>query len=115
MSHNVQLQLSSLPSSKEDTDALVVFLPQGETTSPAFKELDKQLGGSLSKIVNQEKFQGKIGDQIFYQSPNGLNARRVILSGLGKKEKLITFPPRRWTALLKPVKKGQSANRPKIE
>ncbi|HSE40136.1 MAG TPA: leucyl aminopeptidase [Acidobacteriota bacterium] len=98
MSHDVQLQLSSLPSSKEETDALVVFLPQGEFTSPSFKELDKHLGGALLKIVNQEKFQAKLGDQIVYQSPNGLNAKRVILSGLGKKEKFSEETVRRAAA-----------------
>ena len=86
MSQDVRLQLSALPPAKEESDALVVFVPQGEVTSSEFKDLDKQLGGALSKVLKQEKFQGKIGDQILYHSPNTLKARRVVVAGLGKKE-----------------------------
>lgn len=86
MAQNIRLQISTSSPSTEDCDALVVFVPQGELETPTFKDLDRRLGGSLSKVLKQEKFQGKLGDQILYHSSNALRASRVIVAGLGKKE-----------------------------
>jgi leucyl aminopeptidase len=86
MPHEVRLQLSQSTPAKEESDALVVFVPQGELSSSSFNQLDKIFGGSLSKVIKQEKFQGKIGEQILYHSSNAIQARRVIVSGLGKPE-----------------------------
>lgn len=86
MAQDIRLQISSASPASEDCDALVVFVPQEELTSSIFKDLDRRLGGALSKILRQEKFQGKVGDQILYHSSNSLRAARVIVAGLGKKE-----------------------------
>ncbi len=86
MAQNIRLQISTAAPASEDCDALVIFVPQGEFTTSTFKELDRRLGGSLSKVLKQEKFQGKLGDQILYHASNGIRAPRVIIAGLGKKE-----------------------------
>jgi leucyl aminopeptidase len=86
MAQNIRLQISSATPSTEDCDALVVFIPQGDLTSATFKDLDRRMSGSLSKVLKQENFQGKLGDQILYHSSNGTRAPRIIVAGLGKKE-----------------------------
>ena len=86
MAQNIRLQIGTATPAAEDCDALVVFVSQGEFTTSTFKDIDRRLGGSLSKVLKQEKFQGKLGDQILYHASNGIRAPRVIIAGLGKKE-----------------------------
>src|SRR5262245_18825546 len=111
MAQDIRLQISTATPSTEDCDALVVFVPQGELTSSTFKDLDRRLGGSLSKVLKQEKFQGKLGDQILYHASNGIRAPRVIVTGLGKKENFSEETIRRAASVAAVAARGSASRR----
>ncbi|MBL4603671.1 MAG: hypothetical protein JKY84_13065, partial [Emcibacteraceae bacterium] len=71
--------------------AVVVFSSKnddGFELSPAAKEFDDNTGGALIKGANASKFKGKFGQMVEILAPSGIAANRVLLVGIGEKEKL---------------------------
>ncbi|MBL4602694.1 MAG: leucyl aminopeptidase, partial [Emcibacteraceae bacterium] len=71
--------------------AVVVFSSKnddGFELSPAAKEFDDNTGGALIKAANASKFKGKFGQMVEILVPSGIAANRVLLVGIGEKEKL---------------------------
>ncbi|MEB3286951.1 MAG: leucyl aminopeptidase family protein [Vampirovibrionales bacterium] len=59
-------------------------------STPALKALDKALSGAISTVAPEEKFEGASGQLLMFRKLPGakVNARRVILLGLGEASKL---------------------------
>ena len=69
-------------------DMIVVNLFEG-TTSPsgATGAVDKAIGGAISAAVRDGDFRGKWGETLFLRPDKGVASPRVLVVGLGKKEK----------------------------
>ncbi len=68
------------------TPCLVVPVFQGEAFSDVAAQLDEKLGGLLSSIREEDGFKGTVGEtKVLYTTQ--LAAPRVLLVGLGKREK----------------------------
>lgn len=64
---------------------LVVGGFEGEVTRGAVKRIDDVLEGSLSRICDEERFNGEIGKSIILNTLGKIGAQRVLLLGLGKR------------------------------
>src|SRR5262249_18438385 len=84
---NINLRISESPAIREKCDALVIFVPDKSGTSESFTTIDRRLNQKLSSLLKQEHFQAKPGDTIVYHAGARIAAARVILTGLGKREK----------------------------
>ncbi len=65
-----------------DVLVLGVFAKQKEFGG-AVKSVDEALDGALHRVVKEEKFAGKAGETLLYRTSGQINAKRVLLVGLG--------------------------------
>ncbi|MDW7670067.1 MAG: leucyl aminopeptidase [Bacillota bacterium] len=69
-------------------DVLVMGLHEGAVSlSNENKELDRYLEGQLSEVLDEGVFKGKEGQTVMLFSRSRIPAKRLLLMGLGKKEK----------------------------
>jgi len=69
-------------------DVLIVNLFEGvEKPSGATGAVDKALGGAVSKLIARGEFKGKRGETAVLPGAGKVGAERVVVVGLGKKEK----------------------------
>ncbi|HWP92809.1 MAG TPA: leucyl aminopeptidase [Thermodesulfobacteriota bacterium] len=58
---------------------------EGDGLMNIVKKVDESLGGSLSRISQEEKFNGELGKCVMLNTLGRIGAERVLLVGLGKK------------------------------
>lgn len=68
--------------------SLAVPLFADNSFSPMAKEVDDLTGGALSRAMETSRFKGKKSDFLEILAPSGLDVSRVILFGLGDKDKV---------------------------
>ena len=73
---------------KQNSDCLVigVFKEKKPTLTDSGKILDKATGGQLSDLLSQGDIKGNTGATLMLYNPNHVQARRILLLGLGKKQ-----------------------------
>src|SRR3990172_2728760 len=69
---------------KTDAIAIGLFEKQG---IERYKGLDKAADGLISNLIKRNEFTGKADELLFLVAPAGLKAKRMLLLGLGVKEK----------------------------
>jgi leucyl aminopeptidase len=73
-----------------EPDSLAILLPEG--TGGAFsngtRELDSQLKGRLQRLADSGELKGDLGTAVVLHTDGELNARRVIVAGVGKSDEL---------------------------
>lgn len=69
---------------KADAVAIGLFEKQG---IERYKGLDKAANGLISGLIKRGEFKGKTDEMLFLISPADLKAKRILLLGLGEKEK----------------------------
>ena len=73
---------------KHRADMLVVNLFEGvKSPGGATGAVDKAIGGGISAAIRDGDFRGKWGETLFLRPGKGVAAPRVLVVGLGKKEK----------------------------
>lgn len=88
-------------------DVLIVNLFQGvKEPGGAAGAVDKALGGLISQSIEEEEFEGCLGQTLVIRNCEGISARKVVIVGLGKQEKL--DPLRIMRAAAKAARKCQS-------
>src|SRR5690625_1354211 len=82
-----------------DADTIVVNLFQ-DVTQPggATGAVDRALDGAISDLIEGGDFSGKLGDVAVLYTGGALTARRVLVAGLGKREKFDLEAVRRASA-----------------
>ncbi len=66
-------------------DLLAVGIRAGDPAKDAtVRELDRALGGALSKLLADEDFKGKLGESVVMHTTGRIKAGRVLVYGLGK-------------------------------
>ncbi|MBI5655119.1 leucyl aminopeptidase [Candidatus Uhrbacteria bacterium] len=69
-------------------DLLVVNLFQGVTKpGGATGAVDKALGGAISQLIEQDHFEGKLGQTMVFPTFGKIKAKRVVVIGLGDKKR----------------------------
>lgn len=72
-----------------ETEALVVPLYEGENQLGAgLKGLDEKLRGLIKEVISAGDFEGTLNQTAIIYTQGALPAKRIILTGLGKREKL---------------------------
>jgi len=78
------------------SDTIIVFAFQNEkgksqkfTPLSDFKNLDKELGGSLTKVAQTSKFAAKRGELLNFFPQTGFLAPWIVVVGLGKKNEFV--------------------------
>lgn len=80
---NIHTQISSV--TEHACSAVIVNLFEGVTSlGGATGAVDKALGGLLSQIIQQEKFEAKPGQTLLVHTQGRIPAHSVIVAGLGK-------------------------------
>ncbi|MEW6733858.1 MAG: leucyl aminopeptidase [Acidobacteriota bacterium] len=73
-------------------DTLIVPMYEGEGTNEALlKELNGHTEGALASILEHREFRGKLNEVAYIHRAPGLKARRLLLVGVGKREKFSHF------------------------
>ncbi|UCD94462.1 MAG: leucyl aminopeptidase, partial [Candidatus Zixiibacteriota bacterium] len=71
------------------SDSLVKFCSkQSLRDDPTLKELDRVLGGIVKRVFESGEFGGELNETVVLHSPRDAAAGRVILAGLGEKDKI---------------------------
>jgi leucyl aminopeptidase len=73
-----------------ETDSLAILFPEGEerTFSNGAHELDGQLKGRLQRLADSGELKGDLGTAVVLHTDGELNARRVVVAGVGKRDEL---------------------------
>lgn len=69
-----------------ETECIVVALDADGTLCPSAAAVDKASNGYLTELVNSGDISGKAGEQLLLFKVPGIQARRVLLVGLGKSD-----------------------------
>ncbi|MEX0704742.1 MAG: leucyl aminopeptidase [Planctomycetales bacterium] len=69
-------------------DWLVVGLAENEAPAGPLAALDEALGGRIARLREREDFTGKAGDRLALYDVAGIAAKRLLLVGLGQRDKL---------------------------
>ncbi len=81
----MEIRISGAPSK---ADAVVVPIFENRKLSPAAKQLDEAADGALVRALEGSRVTGKPGQTLEMIAPNGIDAGRVLLVGLGEKKEL---------------------------
>jgi leucyl aminopeptidase len=74
---------------KEVVDAIVLFLYETDSIAPeTVRGLDQALDGALTGLIQEGEFTGKFRQQSVVHTQGRLKAKKIVLAGLGKPEKL---------------------------
>jgi len=84
----MHLRLDTTPWNAVTADWLVVGLPEGFEMAGQTAVLNDALGGQLTRLRESLDFTGKAGESVTIPGPSGIAAKRLLLFGLGTKEKL---------------------------
>lgn len=69
-------------------DALIVNLFEGsKTLSRSTADIDNALDGLIKKIIKEDEFKGKEGTSLVIRTNDKIKAKKVIIVGLGEKER----------------------------
>ena len=86
--------------SKVESDLLAVAVfEEGLTSNRYVTELDRSLDGVLGRIGEEEKFEAKEGQTLLVHTLDRIASGRVLLVGLGKREKFHIPDTRRYAAV----------------
>jgi leucyl aminopeptidase len=84
----MQVRGTSKSCKQIDVQALAVAVFKGEKPNSGFlKDLDKQVGGLISNVIQTEEFAAKEGETAYFHLTNsGLKAKRLLLIGCGERD-----------------------------
>ncbi len=71
---------------KQKTACLIVGVHAGRTLSERAADLDKASRGALTRLVQRGDVSGKVGEALMVPEVGGIDAERVLLLGVGKRE-----------------------------
>jgi leucyl aminopeptidase len=74
-----------------EPDSLAIPFPEGDTgraLSNGARELDGRLKGRLQRLAESGELKGELGKAVVLHTDGELNARRVVVAGIGKRDEL---------------------------
>ncbi|MCK5107897.1 MAG: hypothetical protein KAQ83_04165, partial [Nanoarchaeota archaeon] len=88
----------------------VLVIPMFEKSKFDFKAIDKKLNNEISRIIKAKEFKGEFKEFKNINTHSKLNAKNILLLGLGKEKELKTESIRKAYAVLGKVIKSSSNN-----
>lgn len=90
----MEIKVEKAVAEKYPCELLLIFLFEGkEFLEGVIKKIDEALAGNISKLIAQGDFKGELFQNRVFYTHDQLPAKRILLSGLGKKEE---FDLERW-------------------
>ena len=86
----MKISTTSTPVSSIAADAVVVGIYQDEPLNGAAAQLDEANGSVISDLMQREEFSGKKNQLLTLHALGSIEAKQVVLLGLGKKDSLDT-------------------------
>jgi leucyl aminopeptidase len=84
----MNLQVSQQSPEQAKVDCLAVGIFEGQPLNTALQALDNALGGRIQRRIDNGDFLGKAGSLQLLFDVDGIEAKRLLLIGLGKADKL---------------------------
>jgi leucyl aminopeptidase len=84
----MEIKISKAEPLKLRTSCLVLGAWEKGFNDPLLKQLDQQLQGQLRQAVRSSEFSGKTGEMLVLRPGGALSAERIMVIGLGAKNKL---------------------------
>jgi leucyl aminopeptidase len=89
----VKISLAQGSAAQLGVDVLAVAVTtddvaKGALKSPVLKALDAELDGLLTTLAKEQEFEGKASNELVVHTHHKITASRVVLLGVGKKDKL---------------------------
>lgn len=96
----LRMKLSARSATVENQSSDVTIIPsfKGEENKGAVASTDRMLGGLLVKTIKRENFVAELGKTFIFHTHEKLPASRILVVGLGEKEKLKAERMRRASA-----------------
>jgi len=97
---------------KVKTDSLVIGVNEGRVLNPISTKIDKATKGVIKKLAKRKEFEGKVGQQAYIASPEGLSAERLYLIGFGKSKDSLSSEDldKTLNSIINSVKSSKSKN-----
>lgn len=95
----MDFSLDNLSPDKVATDCVVVGVYEDGELTPSAQILDTASRGFLSRMLQEGDIEGKSGQILLLHQLEGVSAKRVLLVGCGKKDKLSASQFRKFTQL----------------
>lgn len=83
----VQVRVEKAKIDQKQTSLLVIGIFEGEHDFPQSKELDPAVLSSIKDMLENKEFKGTFGSSILVYTPGKRPIKKILLLGLGKKEK----------------------------
>lgn len=84
----MDFSLESQSPEQTSTDCIVVGVYEGGELTPSAQQLDSISKGLLSKLVKEGDMEGKTAQTLLLHQIDGIAAKRLLMVGCGKKDKL---------------------------
>jgi len=84
----MQFQVKTGSASQQRTACAIVPVYSGGELAPATRSLDKASGGLITRAIRNKDIKGEVGDLLLLTHTGGLPCQRILLVGLGAREKL---------------------------
>ncbi len=82
----MEIKIASGAPLEKKTPCLILGVFEGKLKTPLLKDLDRHLGGSLSRAFRDKEFSGKQREKLLLHPSSALAAERILLIGLGKEK-----------------------------
>lgn len=94
----MQISVKLAELSKEQTDATILPCFQDEEAKGLIASLDRAFNGYLARAIKEENFKGELGKTFIFHTHGKVPAKRLIIVGLGEREKVDVEALRRASA-----------------
>lgn len=84
----MNLRFDTTPWTAVTADWLIVGLPESFELSGPVEELDRGLGGQITRLRESQDFTGKLAETVLIPAPTGIAAKRLLMVGMGPAGKL---------------------------
>ena len=84
----MQFTTTTAKVSAVESDCLIVGLGIDQDFGPGLKDLDEASGGLFARLAERNELPRQVGKTLMLHAVDGINAARVLVTGLGKSEKL---------------------------
>ena len=87
----MKIQLSSLDVLRARTDCLVVAVREGAQQPPSTRKIEKASKGLIQSLMHSGDIDGRPGSVLLVPSPSGVQAKRLLLVGVGDQPDIDDF------------------------
>ncbi len=77
-------------------DVIAVMATEGAALTPQAQQIEQRTGGAIAKAAAASRFTGAVGQVLEILAPNGLEASRLLVIGLGAIDKVEPINVERW-------------------